>query len=231
MTADALDALLAGNADHVASLPEDHFAAVQDGQDPAVVSVCCSDSRVSQEGMWDVDEPGWLFTSGNIGNQAWDRDGGERVVDGNLLYPVVHANTRTIAVVGHTGCGAVTAAYRAVTGDGVNHPPGIEKHVEALVPVVEDGLAAGGVDETAPAETVVNQLVEYNVDRQVAFLRGAEAVPEDATVLGFVYDFQRVYADVPGRTYLVNYDGETDPDAVVESAPAGHESAVRRLTA
>jgi len=231
MTADELSALLAGNADHVASLPADHFAAVQDGQDPAVVSVCCSDSRVSQEGMWAVDEPGWLFTSGNIGNQAWDRYGGERVVDGNLLYPVANANTRTVAVVGHTSCGAVTAAYQAVTDGGVDHAPGIEKYVEALVPVVEEGLADPRVDESVAAAAVVNQLVEYNVDRQVRFLRESDEIPDSATVLGFVYDFQRVYADAVGRTYLINYDGETDPGALAASVPGGYEEWVKRLTA
>lgn len=231
MTADALEALLAGNADHVESLPEDYFAAVQDGQDPAVVSVCCSDSRVSQEGMWAVDEPGWLFTSGNIGNQAWDRYDGERVVDGNLLYPVANASTRTVAVVGHTSCGAVTAAYRAATDGDADHAPGIEKYVEALVPVIEDGLADPSVDETASDDEVINQLVEYNVDRQVSFLRESDEIPDDATVLGFVYDFQRVYADAVGRTYLINYDGETDPDALAEFAPEGYEEWVQRLTA
>jgi len=230
MAADALEALLSGNAAHVESLPDDYFAAVQEGQAPEVVSVCCSDSRVPQDGMWSVDEPGWLFSASNIGNQAWDHHEGERVVDGSLLYPVVYASTRTVAVVGHTSCGAVTAAYRAVTGEGGDHPPGIAKSVDALVPVVEDGLEAARVDETAPDGVVIDQLVEYNVDRQVAFLRGAAEIPDDATVLGFVYDFQRVYDDAPGRAYLINYEGETDPDALTEFVPDGYEDWVARLT-
>jgi carbonic anhydrase len=181
--------------------------------------------------MWAVDEPGWLFTSGNIGNQAWDRYDGEQVVDGNLLYPVANASTRTVAVVGHTSCGAVTAAYHAATDGDADHAPGIEKYVEALVPVIEDGLADSNVDETASDDEVINQLVEYNVDRQVEFLRDSDEIPDDATVLGFVYDFQRVYADAVGRTYLINYDGETDSDALAEFAPEGYEEWVQRLTA
>ncbi|MFB6087412.1 MAG: carbonic anhydrase [Haloarculaceae archaeon] len=228
---DTLRALLDGNAAHVESLAADHFSDVQDAQHPAVVSVCCSDSRVSQEGMWAVDEPGWLFTPSNIGNQAWDTCDGDRVVNGNLLYPVAHTGTKTVVVVGHTGCGAVTAAFQHVAGeaDAADQPTGIRKWVESLVPVVDAGLDSEGVDTTADAETVVNQLVEYNVDRQVAFLRDADEIDDDVAVYGFVYDFQRVYGDVAGRTYLVNRDGETDTDEIAAAVPDEHEDAVARL--
>jgi carbonic anhydrase len=220
--------LLEGNRTHVESLPEDHFADVQDGQRPTVVSVCCSDSRVAQEGMWGVDEPGWLFTPSNIGNQAWDVHDGERVVDGNLLYPLANTGTRTAVVVGHTGCGAVTAAYRAVAHDETIDEPGISKWVESLVPVVKAGLD-GPVDETAAESTVVDQLVEYNVTEQASFLRAADDVPEDARVFGFVYDFQGIYGEAPGRTYLVDADGVTDPEAIAADLPEEYHEHVRSL--
>ena len=223
----ALIALLDGNRAHTDALSNRYFDGVRDAQNPSVVSMCCSDSRVSQEGMWDVTEPGWLFTPSNIGNQAWDICGGERVVNGNLLYPVTHAGTRTVAIVGHTGCGAITAAYRTAIGEADDEPPGIEKWVAALVPIVEDGLDC--VDRTGSDSEIVNRLVEYNVDRQVAFLRSDDDVPADVHVYGFVYDFQRVYGDVPGRAYLVNDDGETDPVSIAEGVPNEYERFVRRL--
>jgi carbonic anhydrase len=229
MTDETLLDLLEGNREHTDAIADDHFAAVQDGQEPSVVSVCCSDSRISQEGMWHVEEPGWLFTPSNIGNQAWDEDDGDLVVNGNLLYPVAHTGTETIAVVGHTGCGAVTATYRTVTGDGGDEPAGIARWVRLLTPVVEEALETGVVDAAADDETVVNQLVEYNVDTQVAFLRESDDVPDEVDVYGFVYDFQRVYGDVPGRTYLVNLDGETDPDAIASAVPDEYEPFVERL--
>jgi carbonic anhydrase len=245
--------LLERNDRHAASLPDDHFDDVQDGQHPAVVSVCCSDSRVSQEGMWDVDEPGWLFTPSTIGNQVWDRVDGDVVLDGSVCYPMAFTDTEVAVVVGHTGCGAVTAALEAVRadadaeGDGgdaesgggddadgddhaeeIETPAGVEKWVDMLAPVVEDGLADERVDPEADA-SLVDQLVEYNVDRQVAYLRESEDVPDAVDVYGFVYDFQRVYGDVPGRAYLVNAGGETDPAALrslVDDTVSDH---VRRL--
>ncbi len=219
--------LLERNARHVESLPQGHFAAVEDAQEPAAVSICCSDSRVPQNGMWDVDEPGWLFTPSTIGNQVWDRHNGELVVDGSVLYPIVNTDTRVTVVVGHTGCGAVTAALAAVQ-EGLDAPPGIEKWVELLMPVIEDGLADPRIDDSNDA-SLVDQLVEYNVDRQVAFLQESDDVPDDERIVGFVYDFQGVYGDVRGRAYLVNIDGETDVDALRDQIPEEFAESVERL--
>lgn len=223
-----LAALLERNHRHIDSLDTDHFRAVQSGQEPAVVSMCCSDSRVSQEGMWAVEDPGWLFTPSTIGNQVWDRHGGERVVDGSVLYPLVNTGTSVATVVGHTGCGAVTAALEAVRESGFDGPDGIGKWVEELVPVVEAGLAD---DRVSPDREVglLDQLVEYNVDRQVEFLLADEDVPAETDVYGFVYDFQAVYGTVPGRTYLVNANGETNPTDLRALVPDGFEAHVDRL--
>ncbi len=224
----SLEALLERNARHVDSLAEDHFDAVQDAQKPAAVSICCSDSRVPQDGMWDVEDPGWLFTPSTIGNQVWDIQDGERVVDGSLLYPMVNTETDVTLVVGHTGCGAVTAALDAVQNGAGDVPPGIEKWVDLLVPVVEAGLDDERVDADRDV-SLVDQLVEYNVDRQIEFLLESDDVPETETVYGFVYDFQGVYGDDRGRAYLVNVDGETDVATLRERAPAEYHDAVDRL--
>ncbi|WP_256685300.1 carbonic anhydrase [Halococcus qingdaonensis] len=216
--------LLARNRDHVEQLSDDYFDDVLDGQSPPVVSLCCADSRVSQEAMWSVEGPGWLFTPANIGNVAWDAED-PSTVDGNLLYPVANTDTRTIAVVGHTGCGAVTAAYGAATDGALPDEPGIRKRVEPLVPIVEDALDSGVTDD----EDVVDRLVEYNVREQVAFLDASDEIPDDTLVLGFVYDFHETYGDAPGRTYLVAADGETDPAALRGRIDDDDEIAVRSL--
>ena len=221
--------LLAGNRNHVESLPEDYFADVQAGQHPGVVAITCSDSRVPQEPMWGVDHPGAVFTPSNIGNQVWDEDEGERIVDGGLLYPIHHTGTDVAAVVGHTGCGAVTAAYRVATGAEMPGPQGVDKWISMLVPVVEDALESDLIDADADEERVVNQLVEYNVGHQVQFLREATDIPDDIDIYGFVYDFQGIYGDVNGRAYLVNVNGDTDPDAIAERIPAEHKTAARSL--
>lgn len=228
MPTTTLSELLARNQQHTDRLDEDHFDAVQGGQEPAVVSMACSDSRVSQAGMWNVEEPGWLFSPSTIGNQVWDRHEGERVVDGSVLYPLVQTGTEIATVVGHTGCGAITAALDAVRGTEPALPAGVAKWVSELKPVVEAGLEDDRID---PDRNVglVDQLVEFNVDCQVEFLLESEAVPADVSVYGFVYDFQSVYGGPNGRTYLVNADGETDLTTLRDRVPDRFDEHVSRV--
>jgi carbonic anhydrase len=218
-TEDFLSDLLVGNARHVARIDETTFDGIRDAQRPPAVSVCCSDSRVSQEGMWDVTEPGTLFTVANIGNRATTTVDGERVLDGGVAYPVTFTDTGVIVIVGHTGCGAVTAAFEVARGETTpeDFPPGVRHDVEPLVALVE----AAPVDLDGPKDAVVDRLVEYNVREQVDFVSGRT----DAAVYGFVYDFHHRYGDVDGRTYLVA-TGDGDPADVVDST---HRDVVRSL--
>ena len=216
--------LLERNAEHASEF-ESRFDDVQDSQHPDVVTVCCSDSRVLQDDMWNNAEPGRIFTCGNIGNRVVQRTDDGEAVSGDVLYPVQHTGTETVVVVGHTGCGAVTATYDELT-DGLDEPAGIEHCIGLLVPRLEAGVEAlpDGLDRSE----AVNRLVEYNVDRQVEFLLASDDVPDDVDVLGVVYDFQDVYSDRRGEVQVVNVDGETD----VESLRADHpeiESRIRRL--
>ncbi|WP_193308858.1 carbonic anhydrase [Halorubrum halophilum] len=232
MSFDLLSELLERNADHVASLDADAFENRRDGQRPPVVSVCCSDSRVSQEGMWAVDRPGFLFTAGNIGNRVSDTVDGERVLDGSVAYPLVYTETEVLAVVGHTGCGAVGAALNAVETGELPADPGVKADVSTLVPIVEAGLDAldgtGDGDADAATASVRNRLVEYNVHEQVAMARETDAAA-DASVYGFVYDFHGAYGGPDGAVYLVNADGERDPDALRDRVGPEHAARVATL--
>ena len=201
--------LLAGNESHVRAFG-DRFDDLQHAQHPDAVTVCCSDSRVLQDAMWGYDEPGHVFTVGNIGNRVVQRTESGEAVSGDVLYPIAHTDTDTAIVVGHTGCGAVTATYDTLTGD-VSEPPGITHCLSILKPRLAPGVESlpDGLDRSA----AVNHLVEYNVDRQVEFLLDSPDVPADTTVVGAVYDFMDVYTDHRGEIQIVNVDGETDTDA------------------
>ena len=198
--------LLAGNTEHAARF-DSRFDDVQDAQYPDAVTVCCSDSRVLQDAMWDNGDPGHLFTCGNIGNRVVQRTDTGDVVSGDVLYPIAHTGTETAIVVGHTGCGAVTATYQDIT-DGLSEPPGIEHCIETLKPHLEGGVEA--LPDDLSSEAAVNHLVEYNVDRQVEFLLESGDIEDDVTVVGAVYDFQDVYGDTRGTVHVINVDGETD---------------------
>lgn len=212
---DVFVSMLAGNDDHARSF-DDQFDAVQDGQRPDAVTVTCSDSRVLADHAWGNDRPGRLFTVSNIGNRVVQYADGEPVVSGDVLYPIEHTGTETAVVVGHTGCGAVTATYDALT-DGLSEPPGIEHSVGLLEPLLEPGVDAlpDGLDR----ELAIDHLVEYNVDRQVEFLRESSVVPGDVDVIGVVYDFQDRYDGRRGEVHVSNVEGETDTEALRDAHP------------
>jgi len=216
--------LLAGNAAHAAAF-DDRFDDLQDGQAPQAVTVCCSDSRVLQDAMWDNTEPGALFTCGNIGNRVIQQTDEGSVVSGDVLYPLAHTGTETAVVVGHTGCGAVTAAYEDLTS-GLDEPAGIEHCLDLLKPHLAPGIER--LPDGLSREAEINRLVEYNVDRQIEHLRHSTDVPDAVTAVGVVYDFQDQYDGKRGEIHVINIDGETDV-AALQAAHPEIESRIERL--
>lgn len=196
--------LLKGNTTHAATFGE-RFDQVQDAQHPEAVTVCCADSRVLGDHLWGNEDPGRLFSCGNIGNRVVQRTATGDVVSGDVLYPIKHTGTELIIIVGHTGCGAVTAAYEALT-KGISDEPGIEHCVELLKPSL-----TGGVDrlpENLELANAINRLVEYNVDQQIEFLQSSDEVPSAVDIVGVVYDFQDIYDGDRGEVHVINVDGE-----------------------
>jgi len=125
--ADALAALRRGNERFVKSartLSTDtaHDAelrqATAQGQHPFAAILCCSDSRVCPEFIFDQPE-GSFFEVRNAGNVTDDD------VLGSLEYAVEHLHVPLMLVLGHTRCGAVSAVYDA-------HDTPLHDHLSAL---------------------------------------------------------------------------------------------------
>lgn len=212
---EGLEELLRSNLEH-SKIFQDRFDHVQESQEPDFVTVCCSDSRVLQDHMWGNEEPGNVFTCSNIGNRVYqDTDSGE-AVSGDVLYPVEHTGTETIVVVGHTGCGAVTATYSDIK-QGMDEPEGIKHCIDLLRPKLEPGVEE--LPEEIDKSEAVNHLVEYNVDRQVELLMESKEIDEEVEVVGVVYDFQDVYSGSRGEVHVVNLNGVKDVEELREQHP------------
>jgi carbonic anhydrase len=74
------------------------------GQHPMATVVCCSDSRVVPEFIFDVGL-GDIFTVVSAGNVV------DKIGIGSVEYAVGHLHTPLLVVMGHEKCGAVKAAY------------------------------------------------------------------------------------------------------------------------
>ena len=78
-------------------------AVLSQGQAPWATILCCADSRVAPEWIFDA-APADLFVIRSAGNTAFD----EAVA--SMEYAVSVLGTPLIMVMGHSGCGAVSAA-------------------------------------------------------------------------------------------------------------------------
>jgi carbonic anhydrase len=122
---------------------------LEKGQHPFATVLGCSDSRVPIELIFDQ----------GLGDLFIIRLAGHIVdphVQGSLEYAFVHLDTKLIVVLGHEGCGAVTAAMAAKEQQD-REPIGILHVLEHIEPILE------GIDENLPQAEKVHMAVEANV--------------------------------------------------------------------
>lgn len=126
----ALILLKDGNARFVSGnlAPKDHYTEdrlkLSEGQHPFAVVLCCSDSRVAPEILFDQ-QLGDLFVIRNAGNVV-DED-----VLGSIEYAVEHLESPLVVVLGHSSCGAVTATCQGEELPG--HLVDIAKHIRPSI--------------------------------------------------------------------------------------------------
>ncbi len=228
----ALRLLFEGNRHHVETMARRRKGQIDDlqqGQSPAYVTVCCSDSRVSNEATFEHTDPGLNFTVGKIGNKVVDFDAeGNSHISGDVSYIPANQSPDGLVVMGHTGCGAITAVYNHVRAGGIeDQPEGVRDIVEHLLyPSLADR-----VDELPEArDRAISHLVEHNVDRQIDHLAQSDDIPSDIPLIGLVYDLHEQYGDEPGAIYLVNLDECTERAPLVDALPLDMDHRVHRLT-
>ena len=131
----------------------DWRAELEAGQHPFAVILGCADSRVPPELLFDQGL-GDLFVVRVAGNIV-DTD-----VRGSVEYAVDHLETPLVLVLGHTRCGAVTAALDQAT-DSPTEP----EEIVSLLYRIEPALK--GLSEIKDREARVNEAVKRNVQLAV----------------------------------------------------------------
>ena len=155
---------VAGNLTSLSNLTQDRNE-VATGQSPFAVVVCCSDSRVPPEIVFDQ-TLGQLFvvrTAGQVIDEA---------ARGSIIYGVDYLKAPLLLVLGHSGCGAVEAALAAIQGNPI--PGYAYRFAEGIGPAVQSVL-----DE--PGDQLDNA-VRANIAMGVEQLRTAE--PDLAAAVG-----------------------------------------------
>jgi carbonic anhydrase len=191
---EALQRLLAGNERFVQGRsihPNQTVTRLKEvaaGQSPFAVIVGCSDSRVPNEIIFDQGL-GDLFivrTAGQVSTYAsW----------GSIEFGNAALGARLVMVLGHTKCGAVSAAC---------HLPEVPGHVVTLLNAIKP---AAEMAKGQPGDPVENA-VKINVALQVKQLKGLEPVLSKAVkngqllIVGAVYDLQTGRVELLSDNYL-----------------------------
>lgn len=150
----------------ISSAVLEHFA--KNGQEPYAIIVGCSDSRVIPERIFHA-AMGDLFTIRVAGNVIDDHQ------LGSIEYAAGHLGTNLIVVLGHTKCGAVTAA--------INHDP------SGFIKYITDEIKQAIGDEQDDYRAAV-----LNVRQSVRIIESSLEIQKDEEkglkVIGAIYKIE-----------------------------------------
>lgn len=133
----------------------------ENGQHPFALVVCCSDSRIPPELVFDQGL-GDLFVVRTAGNVVDD------VALGSIEYGAEHLGIPLIVVLGHEKCGAVKATVDSNGGKGVH---GCIKSITDIIKISLDKVgASGNVYEACTDENIRNTIIEIKNNTIIAEL-------------------------------------------------------------
>ena len=133
---EALLALKEGNARFYSGEPSNGAIAANArraqiiAQTPFAVVLGCSDSRVPVEMIFDCG-PGDVFSIRVGGNVA------AMSALGSIEYAIAHLKVRLLVVMGHEGCGVVTAAMRS-DEENAREPENVRQLLQHIAPIVRE---------------------------------------------------------------------------------------------
>ena len=185
----ALKRLLAGNARFAAGRPEhpdqdpDRRQALLAGQDPFAIILGCSDSRIPPEVIFDQGL-GNLFVIRVAGNIVDD------AVIASIEYAVTHLNTPLTVVLGHSTCGAITAAASGADPEG---------HIASLARILQPAIA----EARGMGGDLIERAARIHALRMVAQLRVSRPILADRVRARKVAIMAAHYDQASGRVEIL----------------------------
>lgn len=183
------------------NIDANYFNNLSKGQNPDILYIGCSDSRVTAEEIMGV-SPGEAFVHRNIANMVPNTDLSSMSV---INYAVLHLNVSHIVVCGHYYCGGVKAAMQSADLGILN--PWL-RNIRDVYRLHKDEL-----NQISDEEARYKRLIELNVEEQcINVIKTAEVQrayrKKGITVHGWVFDihsgklidleidFERILAEV-----------------------------------
>ncbi len=190
----ALQRLETGNARFVANessldITSARRLELSKGQAPYAVVLGCADSSVPTEVVFDQGL-GELFVIRVAGNIVQPSQ------IGSVEFAIQHFGTRLVVVLGHTGCGAISATIDALRHPEEDQSANIAAIVSCIRPSVE-----GLLDEIEDPRELEHYAVRENVRYQTEALRHGSTIVEylvtrgDLIIVGVEYDLETGVVD------------------------------------
>ncbi|MDA8745126.1 SulP family inorganic anion transporter [Rubripirellula amarantea] len=189
--------------------------ATADGQSPLAAILSCIDSRVPAELVFDLGV-GDIFSVRVAGNVIGTKS------LGSLEYAVGVSGVKTVVVLGHTRCGAVTSSVKLVVDEldaqavtGCEHLQSIVDEIKPSVP----SMPAGSTDHLSAEEfeVIVDDVAKLNVLHTVDEILKRSSVIGNAVREGHVKVIGALYDVKSGKIEFFDAD-KLDPQREAELA-------------
>ena len=163
------------------------FEALAQSQDPDVLFITCSDSRIDPN-LITQSEPGELFICRNAGNIIPPHSHETGGMTASIEYAVSVLKVRHIIICGHSSCGAMKAAMRPLSVKRLPHVKVWLDHCRAAKEAVQQQYDHLGDEH-------LDEVTKQNIILQMNHLKTHPAVfsklhTHDIQVHGWMYDIK-----------------------------------------
>ena len=156
----------------------------EDGQNPKVLWIGCSDSRVIPEQITGA-EPGELFMVRNVANIVPPSWASDNAIGAVIEYAVLHLQVPHIVICGHTECGGIKALDGHIS---MGREPHLARWLELARPARKRVEALGLPEEARYIETIKkNVLVQWENVQSYSCVRESENEGK-LKIHGWLYD-------------------------------------------
>ncbi len=173
-------------------LHKDTFEALANSQDPDVLFITCSDSRIDPN-LITQSNPGELFICRNAGNIVPPHSHETGGMTASIEYAVAVLKVKHIIICGHSSCGAMKASMQP---DSVNKLPHVKvwlDHCRAAAEAVSHKHDCD--DHDSLSEEHLDEVTKQNIILQMNHLKTHPAVftklvSNEIEVHGWMYDIE-----------------------------------------
>lgn len=171
---------------------QDLFGTLANGQNPEILFITCSDSRIDPN-LMTGSAPGDLFICRNAGNIVPPHSNETGGMTASIEYAVAVLGVRHIIICGHTNCGAITGALNLDKLEGLPHVKEWLGHCRSAMEIVRE--RNGIPSNQCVGHEHLNEAIEENVLQQVQHIRthpvvAAKMATGKVQVHGWIYDIK-----------------------------------------